>query len=72
MWFNITITIRSRLCFPSEFVAAEDNYVPMYGSTTRGQEDIALLTLSSGDMDSCEGEKTPSRSQNTHVVKQMN
>ncbi|XP_054478724.1 receptor-type tyrosine-protein kinase FLT3 [Anoplopoma fimbria] len=33
---------------------AVDNYVPMYGSTTRGQEDIALLTINSGDMDSFE------------------
>ncbi|XP_029979596.1 receptor-type tyrosine-protein kinase FLT3 [Sphaeramia orbicularis] len=31
-----------------------DNYVPMYSSTTRGQEDIALLTLNSGDMNSLE------------------
>lgn len=38
----------------SEFDKAVDNYVPMHGSTTRGQEDIALLTLSSGDMDGFE------------------
>ncbi|KAI3355261.1 hypothetical protein L3Q82_018115 [Scortum barcoo] len=38
----------------SEGISAGDNYVPMYGSTTRGQEDIALLNLSSGDMDSFE------------------
>ncbi|KAM4534312.1 receptor-type tyrosine-protein kinase FLT3-like isoform 2-T2 [Odontesthes bonariensis] len=30
----------------SESVSAVDNYVPMHGSSTRGQEDIALLTLS--------------------------
>ncbi|XP_031137920.1 receptor-type tyrosine-protein kinase FLT3 [Sander lucioperca] len=30
---------------------AEGNYVPMFSSTTRGQEDIALLTISSGDFD---------------------
>lgn len=35
----------------SETVAPVNNYVPMYGSTTRGQEDIALLTLNSNDMD---------------------
>lgn len=33
---------------------AVDNYVPMYSCTTRGQEDIALLTINSGDMDSFE------------------
>ncbi|XP_073344451.1 receptor-type tyrosine-protein kinase FLT3 [Pagrus major] len=38
----------------SELDKAVDNYVPMYGSTTRGQEDIALLTLNSGDMDGFE------------------
>lgn len=37
-----------------ELDKAVDNYVPMYGSTTRGQEDIALLTLNSGDMDGFE------------------
>lgn len=38
-----------------EIPTTVDNYVPMYGSTTRGQEDIALLTLSStGDMESFE------------------
>ncbi|XP_067341837.1 receptor-type tyrosine-protein kinase FLT3 isoform X1 [Channa argus] len=31
-----------------------DNYVPMYGSTTRGQEDIALLNLSSSDLNTYE------------------
>ncbi|XP_071341315.1 receptor-type tyrosine-protein kinase FLT3 [Trachinotus anak] len=36
---------------PSELQATVDNYVPMYSTTSRGQEDIALLTLSSGDMD---------------------
>ncbi|XP_074549722.1 receptor-type tyrosine-protein kinase FLT3-like [Halichoeres trimaculatus] len=30
------------------------NYMPMYPATTRGQEDIALLTLNSADMDSFE------------------
>ncbi|XP_029005346.1 LOW QUALITY PROTEIN: receptor-type tyrosine-protein kinase FLT3 [Betta splendens] len=30
---------------------AADNYVPMHDSTTRGQEEIALLNLSSADMD---------------------
>ncbi|TDG97302.1 hypothetical protein EPR50_G00224420 [Perca flavescens] len=30
---------------------AEGNYMPMFSSTTRGQEDIALLTISSGDID---------------------
>ncbi|XP_044031609.1 receptor-type tyrosine-protein kinase FLT3 isoform X2 [Siniperca chuatsi] len=33
---------------------AVDNYMPMHSSTTRGQEDIVLLTLNSGDMDSFE------------------
>lgn len=36
----------------SELDKTVDNYVPMYSSTTRGQEDIALLTLNSADMDS--------------------
>ncbi|XP_018529412.1 receptor-type tyrosine-protein kinase FLT3 [Lates calcarifer] len=31
-----------------------DSYMPMYGATTRGQEDIALLNLHTGDMDICE------------------
>ncbi|XP_061569149.1 receptor-type tyrosine-protein kinase FLT3 [Cololabis saira] len=35
-----------------ELVATIDNYVLMHNSTTRGQEDIALLTLSSCDQDS--------------------
>lgn len=40
---------------PSEPDATVDNYVPMYGSAaTRGQEDIALLTLNSSDMDGYE------------------
>ncbi|KAL7373603.1 hypothetical protein ABVT39_010362 [Epinephelus coioides] len=38
----------------SELNQAVDNYVPMHSSTTRGQEDIALLTINSGDMDSFE------------------
>ncbi|XP_036934621.1 receptor-type tyrosine-protein kinase FLT3 [Acanthopagrus latus] len=38
----------------SELDKAVDNYMPMYGSTTRGQEDIALLTLNSSDMDGLE------------------
>uniref|UniRef100_A0A8C3GB73 receptor protein-tyrosine kinase n=1 Tax=Cyclopterus lumpus TaxID=8103 RepID=A0A8C3GB73_CYCLU len=33
-----------------ELDTAVDNYVPMYGSTTRGQEDIALLTDNSDPM----------------------
>lgn len=38
----------------SELDTPLDNYVPMHCSTTRGQEDIALLTLNFGDMDSFE------------------
>ncbi|KAM9337200.1 receptor-type tyrosine-protein kinase FLT3-like [Symphorus nematophorus] len=38
----------------SDVDKAVDNYMPMYGSTTRGQEDIALLTLNSGDTGSFE------------------
>ncbi|XP_068588440.1 receptor-type tyrosine-protein kinase FLT3 [Cebidichthys violaceus] len=38
----------------SELDTAVDNYVPMYSCTTRGQENIALLTVNSGDMDSFE------------------
>ncbi|KAM4719088.1 receptor-type tyrosine-protein kinase FLT3-like [Anableps anableps] len=30
---------------------ATDDYIPMHGSTTRGQEDIALITFSSNDME---------------------
>ncbi|XP_029955806.1 receptor-type tyrosine-protein kinase FLT3 [Salarias fasciatus] len=37
-----------------ELEASVNNYVPMHSSTTRGQEDIALLTLNSSDMDGCE------------------
>lgn len=37
-----------------ELQTTVDNYVPMYSSTTRGQEAIALLTLNSDDMDSFE------------------
>lgn len=32
-----------------ELQTTVDNYLPMYGSTTRGQESIALLTLNSDD-----------------------
>lgn len=42
-------------CFPSNLERSQDDYVPMHQSPTRGQEDIALLTLTSGD--SFEGEK---------------
>ncbi|XP_071769846.2 receptor-type tyrosine-protein kinase FLT3 [Centroberyx gerrardi] len=38
----------------SEFQILVDNYVPMYPSTMRGQENIALLNLNSGPMDSSE------------------
>ncbi|XP_029384917.1 receptor-type tyrosine-protein kinase FLT3 isoform X2 [Echeneis naucrates] len=31
--------------------ATVDNYVPMHAATTRGQDDIALLTFNSGDME---------------------
>ncbi|XP_059182503.1 receptor-type tyrosine-protein kinase FLT3 [Centropristis striata] len=37
-----------------ELDKAVDNYVPMHSSTTRGQEEIALLTINSSDMDSFE------------------
>ncbi|XP_051266112.1 receptor-type tyrosine-protein kinase FLT3 isoform X1 [Dicentrarchus labrax] len=39
---------------PSVTDTAMDTYVTMHSSTTRGQEDIALLTLNSGGMDSFE------------------
>lgn len=40
---------------PCEPELTVDNYVPMYGSSaTRGQEDIALLTLNSNDMEGYE------------------
>ncbi|XP_034561869.1 receptor-type tyrosine-protein kinase FLT3 isoform X2 [Notolabrus celidotus] len=39
----------------SEGDAGVGHYMPMYRATTRGQEDIALLTLNSTDMDSFEG-----------------
>lgn len=42
-------------CFLSNLERPQDDYVPMHHSATRGQEDIALLTLTSGD--SFEGEK---------------
>ncbi|XP_069007814.1 receptor-type tyrosine-protein kinase FLT3 [Embiotoca jacksoni] len=35
----------------SELNMTVDNYVPMHSATTRGQEDIALLTINSADMD---------------------
>ncbi|KAK5849692.1 hypothetical protein PBY51_014006 [Eleginops maclovinus] len=38
----------------SEGDKAVDNYVPMHSSITRGQEDIALLPINPGDMDSIE------------------
>ncbi|KAM9333187.1 receptor-type tyrosine-protein kinase FLT3-like isoform 2-T2 [Pholidichthys leucotaenia] len=37
-----------------ELNAEVDNYVPMYKATSSGQEDIALLTLNSTDMECCE------------------
>ncbi|KAE8279883.1 Receptor-type tyrosine-protein kinase FLT3 [Larimichthys crocea] len=37
-----------------EINTAVENYVPMHSSTTRGQKDIALLHLNSGDTDSLE------------------
>lgn len=46
----------TRLCFLSELDTAVDNYMPMHSSTARGQEEIGLLTINSGDMDSFEGE----------------
>ncbi|KAM4606272.1 receptor-type tyrosine-protein kinase FLT3-like isoform 2-T2 [Polymixia lowei] len=43
----------------SEFQRPVENYVPMYPTTTttttRGQENIALLSLNSSPMDTCEG-----------------
>ncbi|XP_020500910.2 receptor-type tyrosine-protein kinase FLT3 [Labrus bergylta] len=38
----------------SELDSTVGNYMPMYPTTTRGQEDIALLTLNSADMDNFE------------------
>lgn len=35
----------------SELVTATDNYIPMHGITTGGQEDIAVITFSSNDME---------------------
>lgn len=49
--------IVSLLCLLSELEARMDTYVPMYSSTSRGQEDIALLTCNSTDMDAYEGQK---------------
>ncbi|XP_037613488.1 receptor-type tyrosine-protein kinase FLT3 isoform X1 [Sebastes umbrosus] len=37
-----------------ELDTAVDNYMPMHSSTARGQEEIGLLTINSGDMDSFE------------------
>lgn len=37
---------------------SQDNYVTMYPSATRGQENIALVTLSSDAKDSFEGENS--------------
>lgn len=49
-----------------------DNYVPMHSASTRGQEDIALLTLNSTDTDSYEGQITPPEAETAvHVVKQI-
>ncbi|KAL4001027.1 serine/threonine-protein kinase/endoribonuclease IRE1 [Sarotherodon galilaeus] len=45
--------LQLRKC-PSALEAPVDNYVPMYTATTGGQEDIALLTINSDNMDSCE------------------
>ncbi|XP_026035324.1 receptor-type tyrosine-protein kinase FLT3 isoform X1 [Astatotilapia calliptera] len=45
--------LQLRKC-PSALEAPVDNYVPMYTTNTRGQEDIALLTINSDDVDSCE------------------
>lgn len=46
----------ARFCFLSEVDSEVANYMPMYGSATRGQEDIALLAVNSGDADGYEGE----------------
>lgn len=54
-WCGITVVLH--LSFLSALEAPVDNYVPMYTATTGGQEDIALLTINSDNMDSCEGEK---------------
>ena len=70
--FNITVSITSRLCFLSEVDAAVDNYVPMYGSTTRGQEDIALLTINSADMESFEGKNKHLKSENACCQTEVN
>lgn len=43
---------------PRETDTVVDNYLPMHPSTTRGQEDIALLTLGSSDLDSFEDPQT--------------
>ncbi|XP_072234196.1 receptor-type tyrosine-protein kinase FLT3 [Leuresthes tenuis] len=51
LYSNLQVKKNSR-----ESVSAEDNYMPMHSSTTRGQEDIALLTLSY--MDSNEDPET--------------
>lgn len=43
--------------FRSKHVS-QDNYVTMYPSATRGQESIALITLSSDNRDNFEGENS--------------
>lgn len=57
LWSLFGITVVLHLSFLSALEAPVDNYVPMYTTNTRGQEDIALLTINSDDVDSCEGEK---------------
>ncbi|MEQ2187565.1 hypothetical protein GOODEAATRI_005950, partial [Goodea atripinnis] len=34
-----------------ELITTADNYMPMQGSTTRGQENVALITFNSNDME---------------------
>lgn len=55
-FFSYVFT-KSQKSISRELQTTVDNYVPMYSSTTRGQEAIALLTLNSDDMDSFEGKK---------------
>ncbi|XP_070784269.1 receptor-type tyrosine-protein kinase FLT3 [Enoplosus armatus] len=52
----------------SELYAAVDNYVPMHPSTTRGQENIALLTLNSGDMDGFEDEEPDDQTEDLQTL----
>lgn len=47
--------IYKEFCLVSEPVTTTDNYMPMHSVTTGGQENIALLTLSSCEMDTDEG-----------------